>query len=113
MKKVLIIGKRGFVGKSLNKFLKTKHNVKLISFKEALNFKQIDKYNYVINSSINKYYIKKKYNKNFDNDLKIAEKINNKKTIYVFLSSRKVYKAKPNINEKSKLSPKSNYSKIN
>ena len=63
MKKVLIIGKRGFVGKSLNKFLKTKHNVKLISFKEALNFKQIDKYNYVINSSINKDYIKK-YNKN-------------------------------------------------
>ena len=111
MKKVLIIGKRGFVGKSLNKFLKTKHNVKLISFKEALNFKQIDKYNYVINSSINKYYIKKKYNKNFDNDLKIAEKINNKKTIYVFLSSRKVYKAKPNIKEKSKLLPKSNYSK--
>ena len=111
MKKVLIIGKRGFIGKSLNRYLKTKHNVKLISFKEALNFKQIDKYNYVINSSINKDYIKKKYNKNFDNDLKIAKKVNSKKTIYVFLSSRKVYKAKPNINEKSKLSPKSNYSK--
>ncbi len=111
MKKILIIGKRGFIGKNLNKFLKTKHNVKLISFKEALNFKQIDKYNYVINSSTNKDYIKKKYDKKFDNDLKIAERINNKKTIYIFLSSRKVYKAKPNINEKSKLSPKSNYSK--
>tara|TARA_B100000029_G_scaffold486662_1_gene541256 strand:- start:305 stop:1108 length:804 start_codon:yes stop_codon:yes gene_type:complete len=111
MKKVLIIGKRGFIGKNLNKFLKLKHNVKLISFKEALNFKQIDRYNFVINSSINGSYIKKKYNKNFDNDLKIAERINNKKTIYVFLSSRKVYKAKPNINEKGKLSPKSNYSK--
>ena len=111
MKKVLIIGKRGFIGKSLNKFLKTKHNVKLISFKEALNFKKIDKYNFVINSSINKNYIKKKYNKNFDNDLKISERINNKKTIYVFLSSRKVYKAKQNINEGDKLSPKSNYSK--
>ena len=111
MKKILIIGKRGFIGKSLNKFLKTKHNVKLISFKKALNFKQIDKYNFVINSSINKNYIKKKYNKNFDNDLKIAERVNNKKTIYVFLSSRKVYKAKANINESSKLSPKSNYAK--
>ena len=111
MKKILIIGKRGFIGKSLNKFLKTKHNVKLISFKKALNFKQIDKYNFVINSSINKNYIKKKYNKNFDNDLKIARRINNKKTIYVFLSSRKVYKAKQNINEGDKLSPKSNYSK--
>ena len=111
MKKVLIIGKRGFIGKNLNKFLKTKYNVKLISFKEALNFKQIDKYNFVINSSINKHYVKKKYNKNFDNDLKIAERVNNKKTIYVFLSSRKVYKAKPNVNEGDKLSPKSNYAK--
>ena len=111
MKKVLIIGKRGFIGKNLKKFLKFKHNVKLISFKKALNFKQIDKYNFIINSSINRSYIEKKYNKNFDNDLKIAERVNNKKTIFIFLSSRKVYKAKPNINEKDKLSPKSNYSK--
>ena len=111
MKKVLIIGKRGFIGKSLNKFLKLKHNVKFISFKKALNFKQIDKYNFIINSSINRNYIEKKYNKNFDNDFKIAERINNKKTIYIFLSSRKVYKVKPNINEGDKLSAKSNYSK--
>ena len=111
MKKILIIGKRGFIGKSLNKFLKHKHNVKLISFKKALNFNQIDNYDFIINSSINRSYIKKKYNKSFDNDLKIAEQINNKNIIYVFLSSRKVYKAKPNINERSKLSTKSNYSK--
>ncbi len=111
MKKVLIIGSRGFIGKNLNKFLKIKHKVRLISFKNALNFKQIDKYNYVINSSINKDYIEKKYNKKFDNDLKIADKINNEKTTYIFLSSRKVYKAKPNTSENSKLSPKSNYSK--
>ena len=102
MKKILIIGKRGFIGKSLNKFLKHKHNVKLISFKKALNFNQIDNYDFIINSSINRSYIKKKYNKSFDNDLKIAEQINNKNIIYVFLSSRKVYKAKPNINERSK-----------
>ncbi len=111
MKKVLIIGKRGFIGKSLKKFLKIKHKVKLISFKNALSFKQINKYNFVINSSINRYYITKKYNKSFDNDLKIAERIKDKKIIYIFLSSRKVYKAKPNIKEKSKLLPKSNYSK--
>jgi len=111
MKKVLIIGKRGFIGKNLNKFLKLDHKVKLISFKNAINYNQINKYNFVINASINKDYITKKYNKNFDNDIKIADKINNKKTVYVFLSSRKVYKAKPNINENSKLSPKSNYSK--
>ena len=111
MKKVLIIGKRGFIGKNLNKFLKNEHKVKLISFKNALNFNQINKYNFVINTSISKNYIKKKYNKNYDNDVKIADKINNKKIVYVFLSSRKVYKARPNINENSKLSPKSNYAK--
>ena len=111
MKKILIIGKRGFIGKNLNKFLKTEYNVKLISFKNALNFNQFTKYNFVINTSISKSYITKKYNKNFDNDAKIADRINNKKTVYVFLSSRKVYKAKPNISEDSKLSPKSNYSK--
>jgi len=111
MKKVLIIGKRGFIGKNLNKFLKNENKVKLISFKNALNFNQINKYNFVINTSISKNYIKKKYNKNYDNDVKIADKINNKKIVYVFLSSRKVYKARPNINENSKLSPKSNYSK--
>ena len=111
MKKILIIGKRGFIGKNLNKFLKSEYNVKLISFKNALNFNQFTKYNFVINTSISKSYITKKYNKNFDNDAKIADRINNKKTVYVFLSSRKVYKAKPNISENSKLSPKSNYSK--
>ena len=111
MKKVLIIGKRGFIGKNLNKFLKPEYDVKLISFKNALNFNQFTKYNFVINTSISKNYITKKYNKNFDNDTKIADRINNNKTVYVFLSSRKVYKAKPNISENSKLSPKSNYSK--
>ena len=93
MKKILIIGKRGFIGKNLNKFLKSECNVKLISFKNALNFNQFTKYNFVINTSISKSYITKKYNKNFDNDAKIADRINNKKTVYVFLSSRKVYKA--------------------
>tara|TARA_Y100000816_G_C25622961_1_gene332483 strand:- start:198 stop:386 length:189 start_codon:yes stop_codon:yes gene_type:complete len=60
MKKVLIIGKRGFIGKNLNKFLKNEHKVKLISFKNAINFNQINKYNFVINTSISKNYIKKK-----------------------------------------------------
>ena len=57
MKKVLIIGKRGFIGKNLNKFLKNEHKVKLISFKNAINFNQINKYNFVINTSISKNYI--------------------------------------------------------
>jgi len=111
MKKVLIIGERGFIGKSLHKFLKHKHKVKLMSFKNAINYKLSNEYDFVINTSTNKDYIKNKYNKNFDNDLKLANKLNNKRTIFIFLSSRKVYKTKPNIKETDKLSPKSNYSK--
>ena len=54
MKKILIIGKRGFIGKNLNKFLKPEYDVKLISFKNALNFNQFTKYNFVINTSTTK-----------------------------------------------------------
>ena len=111
MKKVLIIGKRGFIGKSLHKYLKYKHKVKLMSFKDAINYKLINEYDFVINTSTNKDYIAKKYKINFDNDLKLANKLSNKKTVFIFLSSRKIYKAEPNIKETGKLSPKSNYSK--
>ena len=111
MKKGLIVGERGFIGRNLHKFLKHKYKVKLMSFRDAISYKLINEYDFVINTSINKDYIAKKYNKNFDNDLKLANKLNNKKTNFIFLSSRKVYKAKPNIKETGKLSPKSNYSK--
>tara|TARA_B100000989_G_scaffold83724_1_gene60001 strand:+ start:787 stop:1590 length:804 start_codon:yes stop_codon:yes gene_type:complete len=111
MKKVLIIGKRGFIGKSLHKYLKHKRKVKLMSFKNAINYKLINEYDFVINTSTNKDYIAKKYKINFDNDLKLANKLSNKKTVFIFLSSRKIYKANPNIKETGKLYPKSNYSK--
>ena len=94
MKKVLIIGKRGFIGKNLNKFLKLEYKVKLISFKNALNFNQINKYNFVINTSISKDYIKKKYKKNFDNDVKIADKIINKKNSLYFSKFEKSLQSK-------------------
>ena len=112
MKKVLIIGKRGFLGNSLSKNLKKSHHVSHISFKQLNKIKaKLNKFNYIVNTSTNKSYILKKYNEKFDNDLKIAKLINNNKTIYIFLSTRKVYKCNINLNEKSKLSPKSNYSK--
>ena len=67
---------------------------------------------YIINTSINKNYIKKRYNSKFDNDYKLSKLIHKKnKTTYIFLSTRKVYKPKANIKENSKLLPKSNYSK--
>ena len=71
---------------------------------------KINNFDYIINTSINKI-TQKKYSSKFDNDLKIAKLINNNKRIYIFLSTRKVYKPKANIKERSKLLPKSNYSK--
>ena len=112
MKKILLIGKRGFLGNYLNKYLRKNFQIKFISFKEINNFKKsIANYDYIINTSINKNYINKRYSKKFDNDLKIANLLDPKKNIFIFLSSRKVYKSKENIIENDKLNPLTNYSK--
>ena len=112
MKKILIIGKRGFIGNSLSKYLKKKFSTNHKSFGDLKKFgPNINKFDYVINTSINKKYIEKKYNEKFDNDLKISNFIKNNKTTFIFLSTRKVYKSKANISENSKLLPKTNYSK--
>ena len=112
MKRILLIGKRGFLGNYLNKYLSKKFQIKFISFKEIRNLKKtIINYDYIINTSINKNYINKKYHKNFDNDSQISNFLNPKKNTLIFFSSRKVYKSKENIKENSKLKPLSNYSK--
>ena len=112
MKKILLIGKRGFLGNSLKKFLDKKFKLRFISF---IEFKHIKKslinYDYIINTSINRNYINKKYDKKFDNDLQISNYLKPKKNTLIFFSSRKVYKSKENIKENGKLLPLSNYSK--
>ena len=112
MKKILLIGKRGFIGKNLNKYLKKDFFIKHINFRSLKKYKKtINNFDYVINTSINKNYIKKKYKEKNDNDLQISKFINNDEVSYIFLSTRKVYKSKPNIKERDKLSPKNNYSR--
>ena len=112
MKRILLIGKRGFLGKNLNQYLRKNFQIKFISFREISNLKKSKaKYDYIINTSINKNYINKKYTKKFDNDLKISNYLDPKKNIFIFLSSRKVYKSKENIKESDKLNPLTNYSK--
>ena len=112
MIKILIIGKRGFIGNKLAEYLKDKFLIKHISFNNFKSKKEIvNDFNWIINSSINKDYINQKYNKIFDNDLKIAEYIRYKKISYIFLSTRKVYKRSENIKESGSLNPRSNYSK--
>ncbi len=112
MKKILVIGKRGFIGKNLTSYLKKFYLVSHKSYQNLNQYKSnLNKFDYVINTSINKKYIKEKYNFKNDNDLKISNHIKNKKTTYIYLSTRKVYESKPNIKENSKLLPKSNYAK--
>ncbi len=112
MRKILIIGKRGFIGNNLSSYLKKFFKVSYKRFKDLnKNSLKTQDFDYIINTSINKHYVKKKYNYKFDNDLKISNLFNNKKTTYIFLSSRKVYKPNINIKENSKLLPKSNYAK--
>ena len=112
MKRILLIGKRGFLGNHLNQCLRKNFQIKFISFREISNLKRSkSKYDYIINTSINKNYINKKYAKKFDNDLKISNYLDPKKNIFIFLSSRKVYKSKENIRETDKLNPLTNYSK--
>ena len=110
MKKVLIIGKRGFLGKNLYKYLKRGNSVNLKSFNQIKNYNDLKNYNFIINTSINRNYIKKKYQEKFDNDFKIVDLI--KKNIkYIFISTRKVYKLKNNIKENSEKKPTCFYSK--
>ena len=112
MIRILIIGKRGFVGNNLYKYLKKFYSVTHKSYKDFTKFKtNLNNYNFVINTSINRNYINKKYNIKFDNDIKISNFIDKDKTIFIFLSTRKVYEPKPNLKEKSKLAPKTNYAK--
>ena len=55
MKKILIIGKRSFIGKNLYKNLNNKFKSKLIKFNQLNSVKKnINNFNYVINCSINK-----------------------------------------------------------
>ena len=109
-KRILIIGKRSFIGSNLYFFLKNKEKVNICDFVQAKK-KNLKKYDYLINCTSNKKYINNKYSIQNDFDLNLSKKIEKSNTKYIFLSSRKVYKPEPNITEKSQLSPRNNYAK--
>ena len=113
MIKVLIIGKKSFIGSNLYIYLKKKIYVKKISFDEIKrkNLIFFKNFSHIINCSVNPNYIKLRYNVKFDNDLKIVKKIKNINTKYIFFSTRKVYRPKFDIKENNYLFPISNYAK--
>ena len=111
-KKILIIGLKGLIGSNLFNYFKTKKiNVYQLSFESFLKNKNINKFDVIINCTSNQKFIENQYQDRNDNDLIIAKKIIHSKTKLVMLSTRKVYKAKYDIDELDKEKPNCNYSK--
>ena len=110
--KIIIIGKKSFIGINLKKFLNKRHFVITSSYAAFMNFKSdyLKQFNYVVNCTSNKNYINKKYNIVKDNDVQIAKKLLRENN-FIFLSTRKVYKPRYNLKENSKLLPVSHYSR--
>jgi len=112
-KKILIIGVNSFIGNNLYIYLIKKFDTKIVHYKnfKSLNTRDLIDFTYIINCASNKKYVKDKYLKKNDYDIKIAEKIIDLKCKLIFFSSRKIYKIADNIKENSKLNPTCNYSK--
>ena len=112
-KKIIIIGKNGFIGSNLIKLLKKKFDIKSYDYLKFLNVnrKFLLDISYVINCTSNKEYVNKKYSKKNDFDFQISKKIKDLNCKMIFLTSRKIYKLGDNLNESSKLKPNCNYSK--
>lgn len=106
--KILIVGYKSFIQTNLYKFLKKKFFVKKIKFSD-LNLENTHKFDFIINCSNSKNFFDKRYSKNTDRNLKIANIINNTKAKLIMLSTRQVYKQKFFLTEKSKLDPVNQY----
>lgn len=110
---VLLIGKNSFIGRNIYNKLKKKLDITCLSFETAIKKKKFffNKFNFIINCSINIDYVEKNYKKSNDFDLLLAKKIQFTNCKYIFLSSRKVYKPKFNITEDTKTKPTDQYGK--
>ena len=75
--KIIVIGKKGLLGSNLNLYLKKNNFILNLDYKNFLKKKInfINKFDYVINCTSNREYIKNKYLKKNDFDLSIANKI--------------------------------------
>ena len=112
-KKLIIIGVNSFIGNNLYLLLKSKFQIKKISYKNffSMSLNSLNKVSYVINCATNKRYVNYPYNEKNDFDIIIAKKIKNLKCKMIFLSTRKIYRPGDNLNEKSFIKPNCHYSK--
>ena len=108
--KILILGKKSFVGSSLFFYFKKRYDVKIKNY-ESKFLKNLGNFDFIINCCNNKNYLKNKYSQKNDFDLQIAKMIKNEKTHLLFLSTRKIYKPGPNLKEFSKIKCTNHYEK--
>lgn len=113
MTKILIIGKKSFLGSNLKIYLSKFFITDVISYEQIKkkNHYFFNKYTHIINTAIHPKYIKLKYNKKFDLDFNFIKKFNTIKFCYVFFNTRKIYLPKENISEISSIYPLGNYAK--
>ena len=113
MTKILLIGKKSFLGSNLKLKLSQIYKVDNYSHEEIIkkNLSFIKNYSYVINTAIHSHYVNNKYNKKYDLDRMFIEKFHQAGFFYIFLNTRKIYYPRKNISERSKLMPIDNYAK--
>lgn len=112
-KRLLIIGMNSFVASNIFLGLKNRIYVRKIKYSKFIKKSSefLTKFDYILNCSLHRKYVSEKYNKKYDLDYHILNKIKNHNINYIFLSSRKIYKSKLNIQETDKTLPRNNYEK--
>tara|TARA_E500000178_G_scaffold77692_1_gene75741 strand:+ start:737 stop:1537 length:801 start_codon:yes stop_codon:yes gene_type:complete len=113
-KKIILIGRNSFLSQNFSVFLKKKKiRFFIISYNNfmKLSHKRLKNYETILNFSINKDFVQKKYALKNDLDLKIAKKIKDVNVRLVVFSTSKVYKSASNIKETSLKNPLTNYGK--
>jgi nucleoside-diphosphate-sugar epimerase len=113
MIKILIIGKKSFLGSNLNNYLSKFYELDHFSYEKMITKSSLffNNYSHIINTAIHPRYVKYKYDNNFDLDKKFIKKFKKINFRYIYLNTRKIYSPKANINENSKLNPIDNYAK--
>ena len=103
-KKIILVGRNSFLSQNFSTFLRKK---KIKFIKISLNkfmkmgHNSLKKYEVILNFSIHKDFIQKKYSAKNDYDLKIAKKIKDTNIKLVVFSTSKVYKSATNLKETS------------
>ena len=91
MIKILIIGKKSFLGSNLKKYLSPKYETDNLSYENVKikKSKFFKKYTHVINTSICEQYVNDKYNPKYDLDINFIDKFKRINFFIYFLIQEK------------------------